>query len=554
MLFSSTVAVAFVIRISIALFTRTVFQPDEYFQSLEPAHHIVFGYGHLTWEWLSPQPIRSIVYPAFNVPVYWILKQTSLDAYGKLGDSLIVNSPRVLHGSFAALTDIWLCKLAYRTIGERYITTVLFLSLTSFFHALSLSRSLSNSLETSLTTIALAYYPWNDYSAVRIRSDIRKMLLFAALACSVRITNAVIWIFLLPKLLWTIRFNANLVRSTLKDVAITGCIAPTLIFMLDTAYYGQAIFTPSSFLYRNLSGVSLFYGDDSWHYYLSQAIPIMSTTSLPFVIDGIWTTIRHAENTSLRTLLGLVSWTIGIYSLAGHKEWRFIHPLLPILHLFAAKSLVDRSAHVIKLDQSTLHNRGIPIRKGFLALLLVTVPVSAWIVLVHCSGPVSVMSYLRNIPETELQGGVVGFLMPCHSTPGHAYLHRPQLANGGLWSLGCEPPLNNQNLSTYRDQTKVFFANPHQYLIDRFPERVDPAFPISPHPRSTPGEIAPNDAWRHEWPRYLVLFGALLDVDGVRQHLVGKGYAEVWKGGRSWEGDSDLRKGGVRVWKYQETV
>ncbi|KAJ3762690.1 glycosyltransferase family 22 protein [Lentinula raphanica] len=562
MLFSSTVAVAFVIRISIALFTRTVFQPDEYFQSLEPAHHIVFGYGHLTWEWLSPQPIRSIVYPAFNVPVYWILKQTSLDTYGKLGDSLIVNSPRVLHGSLAALTDIWLCKLAYRTIGERYITTALFLSLTSFFHALSLSRSLSNSLETSLTTIALAYYPWNDHSAVlnglnygiTSRSDIRKMLSFAALACSVRITNAVIWIFLLPRMLWTIRLNANLVRSTLKDVAIIGCMTLTLILVLDTAYYGQVTFTPSSFLYRNLSGVSLFYGDSPWHYYLSQAIPIMSTTSLPFVIDGIWTTICHAENTSLRTLLGLVSWTIGIYSLAGHKEWRFIHPLLPILHLFAAKSLVDRSAHVIKLDQSTLHNRGIPIRKGFLALLLVTVPVSAWIVLVHCSGPVSVMSYLRSIPETELQGGVVGFLMPCHSTPGHAYLHRPQLANGGLWSLGCEPPLNNQNLSTYRDQTKVFFANPYQYLIDRFPERVDHAFPISPYPSSTPGEIAPNDAWRHEWPRYLVLFGALLDVYGVRQQLVGKGYAEVWKGGRPWEGDSDLRKGGVRVWKYQGTV
>jgi hypothetical protein len=36
-----------------------------------------------------------------------------------------------------------------------------FLSLTSFFHALALSRSLSNSLETSLTTVAIAHYPWD---------------------------------------------------------------------------------------------------------------------------------------------------------------------------------------------------------------------------------------------------------------------------------------------------------------------------------------------------------------------------------------------------------
>lgn len=33
------------------LFPQTSFQPDEFYQSLEPAHALVFGYGHLTWEW-----------------------------------------------------------------------------------------------------------------------------------------------------------------------------------------------------------------------------------------------------------------------------------------------------------------------------------------------------------------------------------------------------------------------------------------------------------------------------------------------------------------------
>ena len=87
---TSTTLLPFAIRILIALCTRTVFQPDEYFQALDPAHNIVFGYGHLTWEWLSPQPIRSIAYPALNVPIYWILKKTGLHDYGKLGDILIV--------------------------------------------------------------------------------------------------------------------------------------------------------------------------------------------------------------------------------------------------------------------------------------------------------------------------------------------------------------------------------------------------------------------------------------------------------------------------------
>ena len=67
------------VRVFIALATSTFFQPDEYFQSLEVAHHAVFGYGQLTWEWLAPKPIRSIAYPALNIPVYWLLKVLRLD-------------------------------------------------------------------------------------------------------------------------------------------------------------------------------------------------------------------------------------------------------------------------------------------------------------------------------------------------------------------------------------------------------------------------------------------------------------------------------------------
>lgn len=82
---------AVLLRILIAVFTRTFFQPDEYFQSLEPAHDIVFGYGSLTWEWLSNKPIRSIVYPALNVPIYWLLKVSGLSDLGRLGDGLLVS-------------------------------------------------------------------------------------------------------------------------------------------------------------------------------------------------------------------------------------------------------------------------------------------------------------------------------------------------------------------------------------------------------------------------------------------------------------------------------
>jgi phosphatidylinositol glycan class B len=255
-----------------------------------------------------------------------------------------------------------------------------------------------------------------------------------------------------------------------------------------------------------------------------------------------------------------------IYSLAGHKEWRFIHPLLPLLHLLAAKSFVDLSSG---------RSREYILRLRIFVLL--TLPASMYIVLLYCSGPIDVMAFLRSLPRAELQNGV-GFLMPCHSTPGHAYLHRKELTNGRTWSLGCEPPLEyvpprlapapdathrhphflrarNQNLATYRDQTTVFFdvESPLGYLTRRFPASVDPAFPPLPFPASVPGRRDPEPyAWAHAWPLHLVFFGALLDEEGVRELLEARGYREVWNGGRAWERDSDERKGGVRVWRYSE--
>jgi len=129
---------------------------------------------------LGPEADATGHYLAFAFGAYKLI-------YGRVTHLYIsilfrqIAGPKILHGTIAAATDVWVCKLTTRIIGEKYVSTAvslsfsfghgylilrdnqqLFLSLTSFFHALSLSRSLSNSLETSLTTIALAYYPWDS--------------------------------------------------------------------------------------------------------------------------------------------------------------------------------------------------------------------------------------------------------------------------------------------------------------------------------------------------------------------------------------------------------
>ncbi|KAF9469288.1 glycosyltransferase family 22 protein [Collybia nuda] len=584
----TTTHLSICLRILIALCTRTFFQPDEFFQSLEPAHHLVFGYGHLTWEWLSPTPIRSIIYPALNVPIYWLLKLTGISDMKVLGSWLLIACPKIMHGVFAAATDIWLCRLTRQVLGRQYVSTALFLSLSCFFNVLSLSRSLSNSLETSLTTIAFSYYPWDASSnlspqLIFYKPRMRKTLIFAALACMVRPTNIIIWIYLFGNIFWSLRSHKRAVNAVFYEGMVVGAIAGIVQLTSDSLYYRKLTLTPLNFFLTNMSSVSLFYGSSPWHYYLTQGIPILCTTALPFMLLGIYSTVFNRGPVALRSMLGTVMWTVGIYSIAGHKEWRFIHPILPLLHVFAAKALVDlsnpapgRKGKPKKSRKSpqphTIFNKLPSIRPAFLALLLLTLPASIYIMLFYCSGPVSVLSYIRSIPHVQLGNETVGFLMPCHSTPGHAYLHQEKLAQGAMWALGCEPPLEfvhipvprhpyptdyilsrKQELSTYLDQTDVFFQSPQNYLQKYFPPKVNLSFPFSLYPASIPGTAEKLDGypWEHEWPRYLGFFGALLREEGVESMLVAKGYKEVWRGGREWEGEGH-RKGAVRVWKWSK--
>lgn len=560
-------SLALVVRVVIALSTQGFFQPDEYFQALEPAHHYIFGYGHLTWEWVSPAPLRSIIYPALNIPPFWLIKTLGLDARYP---ELLTAGPRIVHGLLAAITDIGIREITRQVLNDSYVPVAYFVSLTSLFHALSLSRSMSNSLETSLTTAALSCYPWDNARSMQVQSTrMRMCIVFAALACAIRPTNAIIWVYMFGFLVLRFGLRPSQGFIFIRDCCVIGAMTTLTVFALDSAFYGRPVLSLLNFLRVNASPVSLFYSSSSWHYYLSQALPVLCSTSLPFVLYGMLLAVKKNEK-KLKVMLGCILWTLTAFSFVGHKEWRFLHPLLPMLHIFASRSLVElyhRSAKAeIKVScekrkYAVAKTFPLPIRTRDLCLLLLTIPASIYVVFFHCVGQIKVMSYLRSLPPENLTS--VGFLTPCHSTPWQTYLHRPELAAPGrMWALGCEPPLGLQYPSDYKDQTDIFFEAPLEYMRTHFPSRVDTSYPPSPFASSVPNVtfvetlqmVEQNSGswdlgWRHEWPQYLVLFGTLLREQGVLDLFQDQGYEEVWKGGFEWEGEGQ-RRGAVRVWKH----
>lgn len=266
------------------------------------------------------------------------------------------------------------------------------------------------------------------------------------------------------------------------QLAFCRLLAILLSLVLDTAFYQTPTFTPLRFLSTNVfHSISLFYGQNPWHFYLFQAIPLLLLTQLPFFLDGLrkfYTSSRSdLKNKSAMSELG---WTAAgttlSFSLLSHKEWRFLHPILPILHLFVSLALVTASRS--NVPQTPSHDkRSIPlgpfrrfaakvrIRSSHLAILLVSLLPALYLSAYHTKGQNDVMIWLRDEMRSQLVGSKrtkddgsrriesVGFVMPCHSTPWQSHLHSKELemsdvsegngsGEGGLiWFIGCEPPV-----------------------------------------------------------------------------------------------------------------
>lgn len=340
-------------------------------------------------------------------------------------------------------------------------------------------------------------------------------------------------------------------------------------FALDSTFYRTPTFTPLRFLHVNvLQSISLFYGANSPHFYLSQGIPLLLGTQLPFFLDGVAQLSRRSaalpvrSRAALESLLCASAGTVAVYSLLSHKEWRFLHPLLPAMHLLVALSLVQRSSTApppstppspaSRFARTTLRTR-----PSHALLLLAAVPPAVYLTAFHGLGQARVPAHIH---AAEPRTRSVAYLMPCHSTAWQAGMHAPWLerAEGDegdrAWFLTCEPPVlcvlallyscpshplrvasrlvahhdtcastltprftralvrSGQDPLTYLDQSDHFYLSPCTYLSTRFPPRVDPSFPPPPPPEPRPAASGPDLGWRHSWPERVVLFSSLLDV------------------------------------------
>jgi phosphatidylinositol glycan class B len=474
--------IALVVRIASVFFVQTNFVPDEYWQSVEVAHHSAFGYGHLTWEWDESAALRGPGFVWVFAAIFRGLAALGLDSAGA-----IVAAPRVCMALLAALGDVAVYRLALRTFGDRSTARYAALfTLTAWFNWFAASRTLLNSLETSLNAVAMAHWSFGgevDRSAERPRLA----LAIAALACVLRPTAAISWVYLGLARLAT---QGGRARFLCTEVLPTACAALAACALIDRARYGVWTLTPLNFLRFNvLQRGNEFFGLHAWHWYASQGLPTIGATLVPLAALGL----ARARGAGRRVLGGAALWLVAVCSLQGHKEFRFIMPVMPALCVYAAHCA------------ATLATRP-ALRAGVVATLLATqLGAAAYFGTVHQRGA---LDAIKDIARLAKGGDVqsVHFWMPCHSTPLYSHVHAPI----ELRFFDCSPPPYAAARGAQQHEDAAFFADPRRALEEMYVER--------------------RWQWAEQrrgvaFPSHVLLFEHLAEDPAVRSFLAAHGYA-----------------------------
>lgn len=459
------------IRLINAFSIRTYFQPDEFYQALEPAHKLVFGYGYTTWEWTAG--LRSLLHPLLYAAGYYLAS-----VFFPHLDSAVINSPRVIGAFISTCTDYYMYKVALRYAGSETIAeySVMLLLMNPFTWYFS-TRSFSSTFETALMIAGLSYWP---SSKKHVRSDcntnLNAAIVLGLLSCIVRPSNAIVWIYMGLDLLTKCFSNRQ------RLLLLTKCTFIVLMMIVvsyyaDYMFYGTLTFSLYNFIQFNVvHKLLVFYGENPWHFYLAQALPAMTGMYLPLLISAIFT----------RNYVSPLGPICAIFTFAmlliAHKEIRFIYPLQPLLMIICASAI-----------QKTKFSAGSGGKKMAACAYIVST------VLVHST----LAFYVSRVNERGVMdlatmishdNSTYGLLMPCHSTPWQSHIHQ-QDAN--VWFLTCEPPVHlaGQLLETiraYKDESDEFYADPVGFMRSNFP-----------------APDAPTNAQsskRHLWPDKIVVF------------------------------------------------
>jgi hypothetical protein len=332
------------LRVWTALTDDGIYWPDEVFQSLEPAHRLVFGYGLRAWEFI--EGARNWALPALVAALLKLSTWVGLE--GPRGYLGLTRGVFALLGATTAWGSYRLAR-AYGASGLAAAAGASLFALTAvplYFAPRALSENAS--APPVVLGLALALTPGASRRAVRAGASL------LGLAVLLRLQNGVFCLGLVAVL--AARRDGRAVRDALAVLAGWAF----LFGLLDWLTWGRWFHSALVYLDFNiLQGKAAAWGTAPFSYYGRVLLRSMGTVTL--VAGGLsLLAARRAPG-----LLGVAAAFYLLHALQPHKELRFLVPMLPLLAALAGVGL-----------DSVL--RGLPPSPARLALPLAVVAVAGF--------------------------------------------------------------------------------------------------------------------------------------------------------------------------------
>jgi GPI mannosyltransferase 3 len=304
------------LRVGLALTSFSHFWPDEIYQTVEQAHRVVFGFGFVPWEfqlgartWIFPGALAGLLAagslfglsPGAGVVAFVKLTMIAIDLLGLVA---AVGIARRLKGPVAGL-------LAAGIAG--------FFPLSIYFAGRAMTEVAAGGVFSTAVLGALRKERWS----------LRASGGLAALAFLIRYQMAVAAVGLFVFVLWSRPREER--RHAAIELSISAAIVIAAGGVIDWLTWGVPFLPFAKYVSFNLlAGGSAKFGTSPPLFYLSTLWSACGIGLLALAL--LW---GRAGRTGLGLLAVAIAFVV-VHSFIGHKEVRFIAPVLPIACAAAA--------------------------------------------------------------------------------------------------------------------------------------------------------------------------------------------------------------------------
>ncbi|HXN84098.1 MAG TPA: hypothetical protein VN883_16580 [Myxococcales bacterium] len=307
-------------RVFLALTDDGIYWPDEVYQTIEPAHRLVFGYGMIAHEFVIGS--RSWFLPGVIA--------LPLELWKLCGGTQPHAALVLVKLCFAAISvaAAWSVHRLARALGAQPLTAVASAALFSLMAPAIYFGFRALSETASTLPIALGFALALDPRSSRLRRAAGASLL--GLSVLLRLQNGIFGAALVLALLLRRRLREA------GDALLVLSLWALAYGLLDLVTWGRPFHSAAEYLRFNVSagGASQWGVASAWYY----AETLWRSSPLPFLCLALLAplSLRRAPEVLFAALAFAVA-----HSLVPHKELRFLLPALPLFCALAALGLEE---------------------------------------------------------------------------------------------------------------------------------------------------------------------------------------------------------------------